>query len=265
MSVQRISIDIPTMTAATVAGDLDPKANDRQSITRIARLIERIAGGITPAKLWLNTGGVQAAGTITFASFAADDTVTINGNVLTAKVSPSGASQWALGASDEACRNNLVTKINASALDKIVGVLKASSRGTILLSSFVAADTVTVNGVVFTASATPAGANQFLVGADDSATAQYLLDAIAANPDTRIAGITVTRSTATLTFNYDGIMTLAASAHATVADKIVVVTSIVPGQIGNLCTLAISARGSVSAANLAGGTEGTQTLFTAIG
>lgn len=265
MSVQRISIDIPTWTAATVAGQLDPKANDRESIDRIGRLLSRIAGGILPAKLWLNTGGVQASGTIAFSSFVADDTVTINGNIFTAKANPSGANQWAVGATDEACRNNLVTKINASALDKIVGVLKASSRGTVLLSSFAAADTVTVNGVVFTCSATPTGANQFMLGADDSATAQYLLNAIAANPDGRVAGITVTRSTATLTFNYDGIMTLAASAHATVADTTIVLTSILPGQIGNLCTLAISAHGSVSGAVMTGGTEGTQTLFTALG
>lgn len=263
MSVQRISVDIPTWTAATVAGQLDPKANDRPSISRIAALLESIAGGNVPAKVYLNTGAVPAVGLITFSSFVADDTVTINGNIFTAKASPSGANQWAVGADDEACRNNLITKLNASALDKIVGVVKASARGTILLSSFVADDTVTVNGVVFTGKASPSGVNQFAIGADDAATAQYLLNAIAANPDTRIAGISVTRSTATLTFNYNGIMTLAASAHATVADKIVVITSIVGGQIGNLMTLAISAHGSKT--DPTGGTEGTQTLFTALG
>ena len=262
MSVLRLSIDIPTITAARLAGNLDPKANDRQSIARIARLLEEIAGGVRPAKLYLNTGAVQAAGLVTFASFVEDDTVTINGVLFTGKGTPSGTNQWAVGASDEACRNNLITKLLASTLDKIVGVVKPSARGTIALSSFAAADYVTINGVVFTCSATPTGANQFLLGSDDSATAQYLLNAIAANPDTRVAGITVTRSTSTLTFNYDGVMTLAASAHATVADKVIVITSIVGGQIGNLMTLAISAHGSKS--DPAAGTEGTQTLFTGL-
>ncbi len=263
MSVLRISVDIPTMVAATVAGDLDPKANDRQSIVRIARLLEQIAGGVTPAKLYLNTGAVPAAGTYVFASFAADGTVTINGNVLTGKASPSGANQFAVGSTDQDVSNNLVAKVNTSTLAKIVGVVHASRRGSIALSSFVATNTVTINGVVFTGSATPTGPNQFLIGADNSATAQYLLDAILANSDTRVAGIAGSRSTATLTLNYDGSLTLAVSANGTATSTTVVLTSIVGGQIGNLMTLAISANGTK--VDPTGGTEGTQTLFTAIG
>ena len=262
MSKIRISVDSPESGASIIAL-LDPKANDPISISRVGQYLEGIAGGVKTAKVRLNANAEQAVGTITFASFIEDDTVTINGVALTAKTSPSGASEWAVGADDEACANNLVAKINASALDKIVGCVGSSRRGTVALSSFVANDTVTVNGAVFTGKSSPDAAvpEQFAIGGTDAISAQNLASAIRNSFKKELFGITVSVSSATLTFNTVGSLTLAASAHATVASKIVVVTALVPGQIGNLCTLAISARGSVSAANLASGSEGTEYVF----
>lgn len=114
-----------------------------------------------------------------------------------------------------------------------------TASGTITFSSIAAADTVTINGTVFTGTnGTPTG-NQFKTGVTDTASATSLAAAINAS------------ATAVVVNNL-----LATSAAA-----VVTVTSKGEGTLGNLMTLAISAHGSVSAANLAGGTDGTVTAL----
>jgi len=114
--------------------------------------------------------------------------------------------------------------------------VKAS--GTITLSSFVATDTVTVNGVVFTCVASGAtGPLQFNVGAgnDDTLSAVELVNALNAHA------------------------TLLTMIVATSALTVTTITSLLPGAIGNGLTIAISAHGSVSGSGrLASGTNGTQ-------
>lgn len=260
LSNHRISLDLPE-NAASITDLLNLQANDGSSLARLAEYLDGIAGGRKIGKVRMNTGAVQASGTVTFSSFIADDTVTLNGNIFTGKASPSGANQFAVGSSDEDCANNLAAKINASALDKVAGTLGASRRATVLLSSFVDADTVTINSVVFTGKTTPAEGNreQFAIGATDTITAANLAAAI--NNSLRVPGVVATSSSATVTLNYIGTLTASSSAHSTVTSTIVVVTSLIPGQIGNLCALAISAHGSVSGAVLTGGTEGTEVVF----
>lgn len=265
MAVLRVSIDTPYPKEAD-QGDLLQVANQPEGLIRLGDFIAKIGGGNKTGKVRLNTGAAQAEGQVAFDSFAADDTVTVNGVVLTGKASPSGAQEFAVGGSDEACANNFYEKLKASALDKIVGVIAPFRRGTILLSSFVADDTVTINGLVFTGKASPDAADprQFLVGSTDAKTAANLLAAIqkcqALYPASLgIKLLAASVSTATITIDYEGSLTIAASAHATLDNDMVRVRSIVGGQIGNLMTLAISARGSVSAP--AGGTEGTETVF----
>jgi hypothetical protein len=116
---------------------------------------------------------------------------------------------------------------------KVGGV---QSSGTVTFSSFAAADTVTINGVVFTASASPSGANQFLVtGGDTLAAAALVVKINATNAPAKVLNVVT----------------------ATSAGAVITVTSVLAGTMGNVLTLAISAHGSVSAANLAGGTDGT--------
>lgn len=266
MALTRISIDTPDL-AATDRGFLTELANSNLGLERLAEFIRSIAGGVRTGKVRLNTGAVQAEGEVSFDSFAADDTVTVNGVVFTGKASPSGTQQFAVGASDEACANNFYEKLLASALDKIVGVIVVFRRGTVQLSSFVNTNTITINGVIFTGKTTPDAADprQFKIGSTDAKSAQALLDAInickTVYPTQLSKVLSVTRSTATLTMDYAGSLTLAASANATLDNDMVRIRSAVGGQIGNLCTLAISARGAVSGANLTGGTEGTETIF----
>lgn len=117
----------------------------------------------------------------------------------------------------------------ASVLTRINSV---KATGTITLSSHVATDTVAVNGITFTCVASGATGNQYNVGADDTATAVNLVAALNAN--TTLDGMIV----------------------ATSALGVVTITALVPGELGNAITLAISAHGSVSAARMAGGTNG---------
>jgi len=226
-------------------------------LPRVGQILEAVDGGAYSGKVRVKVGGTQASGTITFASFVEDDTVTINGVVMTGKDAPSGDVQFETGVSDQSTANSLVSKVNASATAKLVGTVGATRRATVILSGFVEDDTVTVQGYVFTAKNSPTEGNkqQFTVGPSDAVTAENLMLAIKAHQSTNT--ITVTRSSATLTLNFYGSLTLTSSAHSTAASDIVVVTCVVPGTIGNLCTLAISANGSVSGAALTGGLEGT--------
>lgn len=111
-----------------------------------------------------------------------------------------------------------------------VNAVKAT--GTITLASHVATDTVTVNGITFTAVASGATGNQYNIGADDTATAVNL--AAALNANTTLDGMII----------------------ATSALAVVTLTALSAGEIGNAMTLAISAHGSVSAARMTGGTNG---------
>jgi hypothetical protein len=112
----------------------------------------------------------------------------------------------------------------------------------ITFSSFVATDTVTINGVTMTGRATPTLAAEFTIGATDTITAANLVKVIngsgtIAVPPAKIWGVV----------------------SATSSGAVVTLTSLVTGTIGNLMTLAISGHGSVTGANFASGADGTIT------
>lgn len=265
MAQTRISVATPDPKEADQAA-LSFVSDSRTGVERIANFFNSIVTGRRTAKVRLNTGAVQAEGQVAFDSFADADTVTVNGVVITGKTSPSGAEEFAVGASDEACANNFYEKLKASALDKIVGVVVPYRRGTIVLSSFANGDTVTLNGLVFTGKTTPSSSTptEFAIGGSDAKTAENLMNAI--NSCSKIYPtylgkelLSISRSTATLTINMDRSMTFAASAHATLDNDMVQILCAHGGQIGNLMTLAISARGTKT--DPTGGTEGTETVF----
>lgn len=75
------------------------------------------------------TGGVQATGTITFSNAPSNnDTVTVNGVVFTAKTSPSGAYQFALGSDGATAATNLIAKLIAAtdSAVKLAGYTRAA-------------------------------------------------------------------------------------------------------------------------------------------
>lgn len=111
-----------------------------------------------------------------------------------------------------------------------------AASGTVTCASVAAADTVTVNGLVFTAvnGGTPT-AVQFDMSGSDTADAASLVAAINASTDAAIQGV-VTAS------NVAGVVTI---------------TAVVPGKTGNAITLSSSngTRAAVSGARLSGGSE----------
>lgn len=127
MSFVKILLSVPD-SAATMLAKLGLDAtNNVLDVQYLQELLPEVINGTQLAYAKVSANLVQATGTITFSSLAADDTVTVNGNIFTAKVSPSGANQFALGADDTAAAANFAAKINASALAKIVSVLTATS------------------------------------------------------------------------------------------------------------------------------------------
>lgn len=261
MTAQRILLDVPE-AQNTVDDLLRLVATDpRKSTTNIASWIQRLAA-VGQANIRVMNGGVQASQTVTFASFIANDTVTLNGVVLTGKASASLNTEFAVGASNQACANNFADCVNNSTQAKIIGTVKAQRRHNLTLSSFVAGDTITINGVTLTGVTAAAGItalNQFVIATSDALTAQNLINVINTNPF--LGSVTATRATAVVTLISDQSLTSAASAHVTVANDTVLLTSIIPGTIANLFTLAISARGSVGGATFSGGTDGTHTTL----
>jgi phage tail sheath gpL-like len=109
--------------------------------------------------------------------------------------------------------------------------------GTVTFTAIVATDTVTVGGVVFTAVAAGATNNQFNVGGSQAITAANFAAAIEASTTSGVQS------------------NLSAVANGAV----ITITVEEPGTIGNFLSLAISAHGTVSAATLTGGTDGTIT------
>lgn len=100
----------------------------KKQMANLLKLFQEIAMGRRMASMIVTIDdgdGVQATGTVTLSSFAADDTVTIAGQVFTAKVSPSGANQFALGADDTAAAAALAAKVNAHT--SLTGVCTATS------------------------------------------------------------------------------------------------------------------------------------------
>lgn len=122
------------------------------------------------------------------------------------------------------------------------------STNAVTFSSVVAADTVTINGVVYTGSDTATTSNvQFKTGGTDTTAALSLANVIngisangtSVNPPAKINGIVM----------------------ASAALGVVTLTAIEPGAIGNLYTLAISAHGSVTGATFASGADGVITAL----
>lgn len=160
--------------------------------------------------------------------------ITTNDNAATVI---SKASAGGTNAALQALERWIGQAVNGSISVNIIAASTAvSATGSVTLSSFVATNTVTVNGTILTGSDTPSGAVQFATGVSDAASATALAACI--NAHTTLKKV------------------VSAAVDSTTASK-VNITCLVPGVIGNLCTLAISANGSVSGANLTGGSEDT--------
>lgn len=116
------------------------------------------------------------------------------------------------------------------------GVDAVAASGTITIGATApsAGDTVVVNGVTFTAKATaPAAANEFVIGANATATATNLLNAMKFYPDPRLGNLLFSQNAGVITVTY-----------------------YIVGTIGNAVTLTKTGTNiTVSGATLTGGTD----------
>lgn len=200
-----------------------------------------------------------AHGTVTFASLAAADTVTVGTVTFTARASPTLATEFGLGASDTEAAANLVAKINTNATTSAL-VFAGSAAGVVTVRNLVAgtagnhagASAVTLtssNGtraaVTNTSSSKLDGAsavanNTFDIGVSPSDAGDQLVAAIAASTTSLVSG------------------------HVTAANAsgVVTITSKFPGVSGNAITLAKSGSNlAVSGARLTAGSDGTLVNF----
>lgn len=111
-----------------------------------------------------------------------------------------------------------------------------AATGTVVPASVVAADTLTIGGIVLTCSNSTQDGTHFKPGASDTACAANIATCINANT------------------------TLSKAVVASAASTTVTITCLVPGVIGNTITVAASAHMTVPAA-LSGGTEGNTSTF----
>lgn len=128
--------------------------------------------------------------------------------------------------------------IGTRSFNGIISTNGVQALGKITFSSFVAGDTITINGTTFTGESSGATLNQFNIGGTDTITATNAAAAINASATAVVSNVVT----------------------ATSSGAILTITAKESGTIGNLMTLAISAHGSVSTA-VAGGTDGTVTAL----
>lgn len=140
--------------------------------------------------------------------------------------------------------NNVINQVAALVGGRLAGKIQVSvgdvkATGTVTLATVLAADTVTVDGIVFTAVNGGATGNQFNMNGTDSADADSLVSAINANT------------------------TLDGRVIATNSNGVVTITALDAGELGNSVSLASSngTRLAVSGAALAGGVNGTKYTF----
>jgi phage tail sheath gpL-like len=151
---------------------LKPSSKPRMAMVFLSRFFDALSLGNRSAKVvtQVNSGdAVAATGTVTLSSFVADDTVTIGTQVFTAKVSPSGANQFALGASDTTAAAALAAKINAHT--SLTSVVTATSAlGVVTLTAAVAGLIGNQIGIAVSAHGSVSGSGKLTSGANPTTT-----------------------------------------------------------------------------------------------
>lgn len=113
------------------------------------------------------------------------------------------------------------TQVSPSVAVSVLGNT-AKASGTFTLTTVIATDAVSINGVTFTAVASGAGANQFNVGASDTITATNLAASINASVTALVSGYVTAAAVGTVVtvtsafYGKSGNQTLIASADGTI-------------------------------------------------
>lgn len=107
------------------------------SALNLSHLFRQLAGGQNscPATVTIRNSAVKASASITFASVADSDTITINGVVFTAQDASPGANEYLQTGTNTQDAAAAAAAINASTTAGIVGIVTASSSGAVLTIS----------------------------------------------------------------------------------------------------------------------------------
>jgi ribosomal protein L24 len=265
--------------------------NNLLACNKLQNYVAAIGAGIRRAVVEVGVGADKASGTITADTAVADNTVVINGVTLTAKASPSGANQFALGSNDDDAATNLAAKINASALALISGYVTAEKTevgvANVTSVTCVADVAASLDGkffivqdnagsVAFWIDVDNAGGSAPTHGADRAVeittvttgmTAPQVAGVVATavNADSKLNAAAV-GSVVTVTDAFVGARGAADAGDSgfTVAsvtagvDPVVTITAVDPGIAGNCMTLAGTGGLVASGARLTAGSEGTE-------
>lgn len=113
------TLNVTIKTNSADAGTYATASQPHKCLTNVWNLLRAITAGTRGASSVdvsvSSSDPVAASATVTCASVASDDTVTIAGTVLTAKGSPSGSAQWLQGVSNTADAAALAACVNAHA------------------------------------------------------------------------------------------------------------------------------------------------------
>jgi phage tail sheath gpL-like len=127
------TLNIQIKATSADASKYATTGKEHESLSKAIALLHGLQSGILSGAVTMAVSAsdpVAASGTVTCASVADADTVTVGKIVLTAKTSPSGAAQWARGVSNTADAAALAACINAhTTLNKLVS---ATSSGAVV-------------------------------------------------------------------------------------------------------------------------------------
>lgn len=121
----------------------------------------------------VSAGGTPSTDTVTLSAFVNNDTVTINGVVLTGKTAgtQSGNAQFSIGTSDTQAAANLAALINsATAPAKILGVVSATSSGAVVTLTWMEPGAVGNLGTAAISAHGSVGSANFANGTDGTIT-----------------------------------------------------------------------------------------------
>ena len=224
-------------------------------------------------------GGVcaSAVGTFTANTLTAAQALTLGGQAITARASGAIVNEFNIGASTQETAQNLVAAINASTTEAVGETVYATyldastvkATGTVSFAGQPSNnDTVTLNGVVFTAKTSGATGNQYNIGATTVETVQNLIASVQACLDPDV------RSTATYAFDNDStgqataVLTLTGNptANQTFTIGTFVFTAKASGATGDQFNI-VTANPTTTAQNIAAAvmaSDNTSDIFTAV-
>lgn len=224
-----------------------------------------------------------ANATVTLASVADGDALTLNGQAITAGTGTTGNNQFDDSlASDTLVAGDLVRAINASTTSLISGHVGATNKQAIVtLASVVTGDTVTIDGVVLTARTGTAAVltglltGEFSINGTDTQDGDSFCLAVNQHPTLsqrvyakNASGVVTiyerppsTGQTIPISSSNGTRLAITGSATALAASAVVFVESILPGLAGNAVTIAVGSHMTIggSVSRLAGGTSTTYT------